>query len=126
MDIAAKVVTVNGVQMAEWRRTEACGSCSACGKRSPRYLKLPDGTYHDGEEIVLSLPDHGALRASLMGYGIPLGAMMLGLIVGAVLGIPEGWQVILILIMLGVGYGVLKALEPRLRRSGAFEMRCRR
>ncbi len=122
---SAKVVRVDGVLKAELIRSEACAKCGACqhGRTESMFYPLPKGNFTEGDTVEISLPDEGAFVASLIAYGIPLLCMILGLGLGFLLGLPELLQAALALGALAVGYFVLKALEPRIKRSGKYSPR---
>ena len=116
MDKTAVVVRVDGKLMAELTRSEACAKCGAC-----QHGRQEDGDYREGDEVVISLPDDNAFRASALAYGIPIVCLLLGLALGMVLGLPDLAQAALGLSALAASFFVLKALEPRLKRSGRYE-----
>lgn len=64
MDTIAKVVRVNGQLMGEVLRSEACAKCGACshGLEEKRYYPLPEGEWHEGDQVTISLPGHQRLR----------------------------------------------------------------
>lgn len=123
MDKTAVVVRVDGKLMAELTRSEACARCGACqhGRQESLRYPLPDGDYREGDEVVIRLPDANAFGASALAYGIPIACLLLGLALGMVLGLPDLAQAALGLSALAVSFFALKALEPRLKRSGRYE-----
>jgi sigma-E factor negative regulatory protein RseC len=79
---------VEGIQQS------ACGSCSAkagcgqhamsqLGKRVTLWLPLEnDEAFHIGQQVVVGLPEGAILRSTLVLYGIPLIALVIGAIIG--------------------------------------------
>jgi sigma-E factor negative regulatory protein RseC len=79
---------VEGIQQS------ACGSCSAkagCGQHAMRqlgrkvtlWLPLQDiNEFTVGQQVVVGLPEGAILRSTLVLYGLPLIALVLGAIVG--------------------------------------------
>lgn len=126
MDTMATVVKVDGKWMGEIVRSEACAKCGACqhGRQERRYYPLPEGDWHEGDQVRISLPDQAAFSASALAYGIPLAGLLVGLAVPAALNLAEWWQALGALAGTGLGYLGLKLLEPRLRRSGKFAPKC--
>ena len=122
MDTIAKVVRVNGQLMGEVLRSEACAKCGACshGLEEKRYYPLPEGEWHEGDQVTISLPDTSAFAASVLAYGIPLAGLRMGRLIGALLGLADLWQGAAALAGLALGWLALKLLEPRLKRSGRF------
>ncbi len=84
-----------------WVQTHAksaCGSCgvSSCGgavlgslagSKVRRYRVRNDAGAAVGEEVSIAVPDGAVLRASLLGYLLPLG----GLVTGAMVTAAAGW-----------------------------------
>ena len=122
MDTVAKVVRINGQLVGEVVRSEACARCGACkhGMEEKRYYPLPEGDWHEGDQVTLSLPDGAAFAAGALAYGIPLAGVLAGLAVGALLGLADLWQGVAALVGLALGGIVLKLLDPKLKRSGRF------
>ena len=108
--------------MGEVLRSEACAKCGACshGLEEKRYYPLPEGEWHEGDQVTISLPDTSAFAASVLAYGIPLAGLLMGLLIGALLGLADLWQGVAALAGLALGWLALKLLEPRLKRSGRF------
>lgn len=125
MTQTGKVVLVDGKWMGEIVRSDACAKCGACqhGQQESRLYPLPAGEYTEGQLIEITLPDGGALSASLIAYGIPIACMLIGLFVGYALGLSDLWQMALALVALVGSHFILKALEPRIRKSGRYEPR---
>ena len=122
MTQTAQVVLVDGELVAKITRTEACAQCRACqhGQQEERYYPLPKGEYSVGDQVEITLPDSGAFVASAIAYGIPVAFMVLGLVIGSALNLPDWGQLVLALSSLAVSFFAIRALEPRIRRSGRF------
>ncbi|MEG0935284.1 MAG: SoxR reducing system RseC family protein [Clostridia bacterium] len=122
----ATVALVDGRLMAEVIRSEACHKCGQCqmGRQEKQHYPLPEGDYHVGDQVEMHLPDETAFPAALIAYGIPLFALLLGLGIAAALKLPDVWQAVVALASAVAGYFVLKALEPKIKRSGRFTPRC--
>lgn len=118
----ASVVIENGKPMAEVIRPEACEACHACkyGRTERRLIALPEGDYHEGQQVELELKDGRVGAASLLAYGIPLVLLVIGLLVGAQLFQGELQQALCALGGVAVGLGILRLIEPLLKRSGGF------
>ena len=120
-----KAVCVDGRWMMEIVRSEACAQCGACshGRVEMRRYPLPDGEYTAGESVEIELPDRGAFLAAVIGYGIPLLCMIAALGIAYAVGLGDGGQAIAGISSLVISFFTLRALEPRIRRSGLFEPR---
>ena len=118
----ATVVKVKGVLMAEITRSEACGECHACefGRTEKMYYNLPDGNYKEGDRVTLEVSDRTLSRATLVAYGIPLAALIVGLILGFALFEAEWAQALTAVVCLAAGCAYLALSEKKRRRSGVY------
>ena len=123
--MATVVKCPDGRLMAEVTRSEACAKCGACahGQEEKRLYELPEGAFEVGDSVEIRLPDRSALPAALLGYGMPLLSMLIFLVIGFALGLPELYQALCALLGAALGYFVLKLLEPKLKKSGKFGYR---
>ena len=117
-----KAVNVDGRWMAEIIRNEACASCGACnhGRVESRHYPLPDDEYTQGQDVEIELPDSGAFLAAAIGYGIPLVCMIAALAIAVAAGLGDLWQAVIGIASLVVSFFILRALEPRIRKSALF------
>lgn len=122
------MVEKDGRLMAQVLRPEACATCRACnfGQKQELLLELPKGRYRLGQEVELTLPDGNVGKASLLAYGLPLAALGLGLYLGGLVGAQAGnlelFQAGGALLFLALGLLAIRRLEPRLKRSGRFDV----
>ena len=110
----ATVIEVDGRLMAEVVRTEACQQCRACqfGQTASVRVELPEGDFHPGDTVELTLEEGRFTRASLL----PVLLLFAGLLAAAFFGLTEVWQAVCALAGLGIGLLIIKILEPRLRQ----------
>ena len=102
-------------------RCEACASCRACafGEKKEMDLALPEGKWQVGDEVEVELPEGGVSKASLLAYGLPLGGLILGLLVGMRLS-GEAAGALGALLGTAAGFGLLRLLDGRIRRDVRF------
>ena len=122
----ATVVLHEGRLMAEVLRTEACQQCRACqfGQQERMFVELPAGAHRPGEEIELELPEKQFAVASILAYGLPVLLLFLGLGIGSLLGLQEIWQAACAFAGLAVGLGIIKLLDPKLRKMRPVSRPC--
>ena len=112
-------------------RSEACGSCGAkhaCHALSGDPRMEVEVINHlrasEGDRVELVLPESSLLKASFYTYGVPLGGLMGGAIIGQLLAGPLGWpdaNASIIMALIGLGFGLVRGhqIEQTRRRSGA-------
>lgn len=116
----AQIVMKDGRLVARVERSEACMKCRACdyGAKAEMLVKLPAGTWREGDEVEIELESGKLPRASLLAYGIPLAGLLIGLLSGCFLRESETrelWQAALGLAGTVAGFAVLKLHEPRFK-----------
>lgn len=113
----ATVVEKDGRLMAEVVRSEACQQCRACqfGQTESVLVELPEGDFHPGDSVELTLEEGRFAQATLLAYALPVVFLFAGLLIAAFCAASEVWQAVCALAGLGVGLIVIKILEPRLR-----------
>ena len=119
----AVVVSVDGSLKAEIIRSEACAQCRACeiGQKERVLCELPEGNWNEGDIVTLTLPDRAFTRAALIAYGVPLIALLIGLIVGKLLFESESLQFVSALVFTFLGLVYLIITEKKRKNSGAYE-----
>jgi sigma-E factor negative regulatory protein RseC len=123
----------------ETQRKSACGSCSVnkgCGTgalskmygdKFSRVKALNPISAHQGEVVILGLAEEALVRGSLMMYGVPL----VGLILGAVLGVAiaesmalessDGVTALLGIAGLALGFYVVRLFNQRVARDERYQ-----
>ena len=124
----ATVVLRDGRLMAEIIRPEACAECRACryGQQARMLVPLEDQDLRPGDTVELELSEERFSGASLPAYAFPLALFLAGLFAASRLTDSEPLMALAALVALGVGLLVMRLLEPRLRRSGAFAPKARK
>ncbi|MBQ4086459.1 MAG: SoxR reducing system RseC family protein [Clostridia bacterium] len=115
MKQTALVIRRDGRLIGRVERPEACMKCRACdyGLNAETIVELPKGNWQEGDTVELDLERGRLSKASLWAYGVPLLGLLVGLVLGSVLALPELWQAALGLLGALAGFGVLKILEPK-------------
>lgn len=115
MKQTAQVVIRDGKTFARIERSEACMQCHACeyGQHEESFIELTGKHYHEGDTVEIELERGRLTAASIIAYGIPLAGLLLGLAIGSFLHVRELWQAAAGLIGTGIGFLVLKLLEPK-------------
>ncbi len=121
----ALVVSVRGKLMAEITRTEACGDCRACqmGQKAIMHYPLPKGDYKPGDIVSLEINDNVLSRATVIAYGIPLSALLIGLCAGFMAFEAEWAQALTALISLTAAGLYIFFTEKKRREKGSFTCR---
>ena len=124
----AIVIEKDGRLYARTERREACASCRACqfgqSRETVVELKSPCG-HQIGDEIELEVADGSVSLASIILYGVPLAALILGLFAG---GYAADWfdaqrdaaQAICAAMFVAMSLFAVKLAEPALKRGGKF------
>ncbi|MBQ2661558.1 MAG: SoxR reducing system RseC family protein [Clostridia bacterium] len=113
-----KTVTVR------FRRTDACGKCHACFTFSSDEadIELENTVDADvGDELTIQLHSNSVLKASLIMYGIPLIALIIGTAVGS---LKSDMYAFLGGVLFACGaFFIIRAFEPKLSRMNSFKPR---
>lgn len=122
----ATVVQKDGKLVACVVRPEACMHCRACdyGQHEESYLPLPPGRYTVGDEVDIVLGRGRLTKASLLAYGIPLLGLLAALFLSSLFPISELWQAAAAAGGALVGFGILRLLDPRLRKYAPVAYLC--
>jgi len=77
----------NGCARVKFTRESSCGKCTACDGRPCEAVADADIEVAIGDRVAVEMPDKAVLRLSVITYGVPLFALLIGLAAGYVL-----WQ----------------------------------
>ena len=77
----------SGKALVRFPRESSCGNCGACEGRACETVAESGIEIAAGDRVAVEMPDKGVLRLSVLTYGVPLLALILGLAVGHLL-----WQ----------------------------------
>lgn len=113
----AQVVRKDGRLVGRLERSEACMKCRACdyGMKAESVIELPAGEWHEGDEVEIDLDSGKFSQAFVLAYGVPLLGLIAGLLIGGALPAGEIVQALLGVLGAALGFGLLRALEPRLK-----------
>lgn len=105
-------------------RSDACGKCNACfsfGKNEADIeLDDPIGVA-PGDRVRIELHGKSVFRASLLMYGIPLVALIAGVLIGSIWG--DLYAAICGVALAAGTFFIFRALEPKLSRMSTFKPR---
>lgn len=99
-----------GTVYVELRRSDKCEGCKMCAFGKQDVLVLPtvcDRSVTAGEEVTVKMPTQSAGAAALLIYALPL----LGILIGALIGLVGEWQLQLSLAAAGLVAGLV-AIVP--------------
>ncbi|MBQ3669018.1 MAG: SoxR reducing system RseC family protein [Clostridia bacterium] len=124
---AIVVNTEKGLK-AEVIRSEACAHCRGCqiGQTERLLCDLPEGDYKEGDTVVITLSDHALTKATLLAYGVPLAALVAGLLLGSAIFKNEIAQATTAGVFTLAGLVWLALTEKKRRQSGSFECRAQK
>ena len=108
-------------------RSSACGKCNACGMGADgkkfidlTVLNTVDANLHDIVELNMDSPN--ILLAAFIVYGIPLIAMLTGIVSGYYILFKENvlYSTILAFVMLGLSFVMIRLNEDKIKSSNKF------
>ena len=102
-------------------RSKACAHCGACaGQKHHTQVKIP-GEAPVGSQVDVEMPDQQVVKASLMGYVLPLLMLLLGMAIGSLFFDNEGMWALLGLIFMGISWLILRLAEKKMRRRAIWQ-----
>ena len=121
----ATVTEINGdTAVVRFKRSKACGDCHACVSfgtdEAGTELKNTLGA-KVGDRVAVELHSGSVFTASLILYGIPLAALLAGVLIGSRISDTAA-------ALIGIGAAVIalvgiRLFEPRFRKLGKFDPR---
>ncbi len=104
-----------------FERPEACAHCGACaGQKHHTQVKIP-GEAPVGSQVDVEMPDQQVVKASLLGYVLPLLMLLLGMAIGSLFFDNEGMWALLGLIFMGISWLILRLAEKKMRRRAIWQ-----
>ncbi len=120
-----KVIAVHeGSASVRFARSEMCGDCHACFRMGENETEIElENTLGAsvGDTVYIQLHESSVLKASLIMYGVPLLALLLGVLCCAPLG--DLYAALGGLLLSGAAFFLLHALEPRFAKMRQFKPR---
>ena len=113
-----KTVTVR------FKRTDACGKCHACFTFSSDEADIElENTVGAsvGDEVTIQLHSNSVLKASLIMYGIPLIALIIGTLLGSLKS--DMFAFLGGVLFAGGSFFIIRAFEPKFSRMNSFKPR---
>lgn len=111
----------DGMATVVFKRSKACGDCHACVSfgtdQAQTELKNTLGA-KVGDRVSIELHSGSIFKASLILYGIPLAALLIGAVIGNT--ISNLFTAIIGLGAAAVAFLIIRLLEPKFRRMGEF------
>ncbi len=112
-------------------RSEMCGTCDACpvSKGEEFYMEVyNEAGAKEGDDVEVEMENNNFLNASLIVYGIPLLALILGILLGyfayPVLGLGKPNEIVTVLtgfIFTAVSYMLIRHFEPHFKENDRFK-----
>lgn len=125
MQHIGKVVAIDGdIAIVRFVRSKACAHCGACisfGDTEAETKLKNEQCAQVGDWVRVELESRGFIMASLIAYGLPLAALLLGVFVGSFIG-----QAAAALFGLGFAAGtyfIFRMLEPKFSRMRQLKPR---
>ena len=114
-----------GRLMAEVVRSEACQSCRACnfGQQERVYIDVGTLKCTEGDIVNVDIDEGSVSRASVVAYGIPVAALFIGLLVGALITETDYIQALCALAGLSGGLITVRYLDRILKKTGRYTPR---
>ena len=104
-----------------FERPEACARCGACaGQKHHTLVKIP-GDAPVGNRVDVEMPSQQVIKASLLGYALPLLMLLLGMALGTIIFDNEGLWALLGLIFMGLSWLILRLTEKKMRKRAIWQ-----
>ena len=104
-----------------FERPEACARCGACAGQKHHTLVKISGNAPVGSQVDVEMPDQQVVKASLLGYVLPLMMLLLGMALGTLLFDNEGMWAILGLIFMGLSWLIRRLTEKKMRKRAIWQ-----
>ncbi|MEG1547165.1 MAG: SoxR reducing system RseC family protein [Clostridia bacterium] len=125
MKQTGKVIETRGeIAIVRFCRSDACGHCNACFAIGSREADIEIENVLGaaaGDTVVIELHGGSVLRASLLMYGIPIVALICGVVLGSIWG--DLYAALGGVLFAAGTFFIFRGLEPRLSRMGTFKPR---
>ncbi len=120
-----KVIELKGKKaVVRFVRSDACGHCNACFRLGSNEADIEiDNTLKAKLDDVVGIEMHGksVLKASLLLYGLPLVALLVGAFIGSFKG--DLYSALAGLLFAAGAFFILRAFEPKFSRMTEFKPR---
>ncbi len=119
------VIAVNGsMATVRFKRTDACGKCHACFtlNSTEADIELENSVgARIGDTVLIELHSGSVLNASLIMYGIPLVALIAGVVIGSAAG--DMYAALGGVLFACGAFFIIRAFEPKFSRMNKFKPR---
>ena len=120
-----KVIELNGKKaIVRFQRSDACGHCNACFHLGSNEADIDIENSLNakaGDVVGIELHGKSVFKASLIVYGVPLIALLIGAFIGSAAG--DIYAALAGLLFAAGAFFLLRALEPRFSRMTEFKPR---
>ncbi len=122
---SAVVTEINGkrakVQVLRHAACKKCGGClSAYTNKSHEVWAENPLQASVGDYVTLALPENSLLKASLIAYGLPLLALIVGLLGGILLQLREAFSLLLGLFLMGTTFMGIRKMDGQISNSQKY------
>lgn len=112
----------SGMAKVVFKRSKACGDCHACASFGDGSSVIEIENTLDakaGDRVTIELHTGGVFKASLILYGIPLAALLLGVLIGS--RVSDTAAALIGLGAAGVSLAAIRLLDKRLGKKSCFK-----
>jgi len=109
------------VEVAAKGECERCSAHSLCnwtGTRVRKVLAVNKVGVGIGDDVELEIREGTGARTNLLIFGVPVLLMLAGVLVGGLILRKDAWSAILAGVGLALGFGIVKAIDVSVNRSG--------
>ncbi|MGI6150686.1 MAG: SoxR reducing system RseC family protein [Christensenellales bacterium] len=110
----------DGKAKVVFARTSACKNCRACIKAGPEEMMVVvDNTLNAkvGDKVAVAMNSSSFMEATLIMYGTPLFGLLVGVGIPMLFGAPDWVSALAGILCAIASYGIIRALEPKFKRS---------
>lgn len=107
-----------------FKKTDACGHCNACFRFGSNEADIEmDNALgaKKGDEVYIDMHANTVLKASAIVYGIPIIALLIGVVIGAQFG--DIYAAAIGVALCALSFLLLKGLEPKFAKMNEFKPR---
>ena len=114
----------NGRASVVFARSKACGDCTACASfgNGMQRVELENSLgAAEGDRVLIELHAGRVMKASLIMYGVPLAALIAGVLLGSRFG--DLYAALGGIALSALALASIRLFEPRIKKRGSFEPR---
>lgn len=120
------VATENNTAKVVFKRSSACGHCTACGllkDMSEIIIDVPNTLgAEEGDRVEIQFSTQTSFQSAAIAYAFPLIMLIIGGVVGYAISKPLGWNPDVVaaigcLLFTAVAFLVIKMMEPKFKKA---------